>query len=490
MSPSLACTTGYAASRGVAWECDHVGFTLELELDDEEVTLLSAWVRTGFWLTPAAEKHLLVEAAETNENEGSWAFNVRLRHGSLCARVELDRITCLPMRMELKVCGDMEVWEFSDWGSAERTSGPLYPAEVRHRADGGGVQRYVVEGGRMGPTLPLLESGLPATAPGSLPGAAMAVEGTASVEIERTGSGHILVKPLLDGQYKGAFILDTGASGLVITGKAANALGMGSFGELHVSGVGGKVPSRFRRCDELTLGPLTLFKPLFMEMELRGVVSGTKSDVIGIVGFEVFRQVVVEIPQKGKELLLHHPRFFDAPKECCWQPIQIVANVPHVRARFPIERVGGEEEQGAAEAGASFEQEELFMVDSGAGGADVIFHARSAARLRLEEVLRARSGGGTTLVRGVSGSDGQKKKKGGSASAGLRTRRFLLDRLHLSEGTLAGEELRVLVSSPGAFDLSEHSAGMVCSELLQRSHVILDLPSRRLALLPPPSNDE
>jgi predicted aspartyl protease len=39
----------------------------------------------------------------------------------------------------------------------------------------------------------------------------------------------------------GPFILDTGASGLVITQSAANALGLTAFGEVFVSGVSGKV---------------------------------------------------------------------------------------------------------------------------------------------------------------------------------------------------------------------------------------------------------
>ncbi len=45
----------------------------------------------------------------------------------------------------------------------------------------------------------------------------------------------------VNGQPAGWFILDTGASGLVIERDAADRLGLSSFGEVYVAGVGRKV---------------------------------------------------------------------------------------------------------------------------------------------------------------------------------------------------------------------------------------------------------
>ncbi len=56
-----------------------------------------------------------------------------------------------------------------------------------------------------------------------------------------TELGHVLVKPQVNGQLAGWFILDTGASGLVIERDAADRMGLSSFGEVYVAGVGRKV---------------------------------------------------------------------------------------------------------------------------------------------------------------------------------------------------------------------------------------------------------
>jgi hypothetical protein len=50
----------------------------------------------------------------------------------------------------------------------------------------------------------------------------------------------------------------------------------------------------------------------------------------------------------------------------------MVSNVPHVAASF---------------AGAPEGPPQIFMIDSGAGGADLIFHARAVEELGLERLL-------------------------------------------------------------------------------------------------------
>ena len=85
-----------------------------------------------------------------------------------------------------------------------------------------------------------------------------------------------------DGQ-QGSSVL-TGASGLVIEQSIADELALSSFGEMHVAGMGGRLLCQFRRARELTLGPLTVQRPLFMQMSLSGVVAGAPGPVAGILG--------------------------------------------------------------------------------------------------------------------------------------------------------------------------------------------------------------
>lgn len=75
-----------------------------------------------------------------------------------------------------------------------------------------------------------------------------------------------------------------GASGLVIEQSIADELALSSFGEMHVAGMGGRLLCQFRRARELTLGPLTVQRPLFMQMSLSGVVAGAPGPVAGILG--------------------------------------------------------------------------------------------------------------------------------------------------------------------------------------------------------------
>ncbi len=75
-----------------------------------------------------------------------------------------------------------------------------------------------------------------------------------------------------------------GASGLVIEQGIADELGLSSFGEMYVAGMGGRLLCQFRRAQELTVGPVSIQRPLFMQMSLSGVVAGGPGPVTGILG--------------------------------------------------------------------------------------------------------------------------------------------------------------------------------------------------------------
>ncbi len=70
----------------------------------------------------------------------------------------------------------------------------------------------------------------------------------------------------------------------MITKAAADKLGLERFGDLHVSGVGASVTSRFCQATSIQIGPMTMAKPLFMEMDISGLVSGAPGEIIGILG--------------------------------------------------------------------------------------------------------------------------------------------------------------------------------------------------------------
>ncbi|GIL98802.1 hypothetical protein Vretimale_3999, partial [Volvox reticuliferus] len=122
--------------------------------------------------------------------------------------------------------------------------------------------------------------------------------GKEAVPLWRAASGHFLVRPSVNGQPGGGyFVLDTGASGFVVSPQAAARLGGQSFGETHAASISGKVAARFVRMSSWCLGGLCIRQPVLMVMALDGLVRGAPGEVVGIVGHDLFRRAVVEVPQ-------------------------------------------------------------------------------------------------------------------------------------------------------------------------------------------------
>jgi hypothetical protein len=339
--------------------------------------MLAGWARTGWWAHPGAAEELEIglggsedvgeapgdtasaaglsitaraqavsdAAAAAAAADGEVMVTLQLKGGGLIvARMYLSRATWLPARMVLRVCGDEEKWFFSDWqrtvGADGRGRGGVYPMVSELKGAAGGVQTFRVTSTRANAGVkaewfakPGAGAGIAgASGAGGDVASAFVNRGSvryddseqAEVRIEKARSSHVLVRPLVDGVDVGPFILDTGASGLVISSKAAAKLDLRAFGEVFVSGVAGKVPCRFRRAEELKLGPITIDRPVFMEMDVGGIVSGSSEPVAGIVGFDAFKSTILEVGPGGSPVRLYDLATFQAPESWTWQPLLMV----------------------------------------------------------------------------------------------------------------------------------------------------------------------
>ncbi|KAF5826841.1 hypothetical protein DUNSADRAFT_1920 [Dunaliella salina] len=111
--------------------------------------------------------------------------------------------TWVVQSLQQPLSGDLETWLFGTWRPWTADMRVLYPSDLIHQATAGGRHVY---------------------------------------KVWRSISGHLLVRPLINGKDSGGYmILDTGASGFVITQSAAIALGLASFGELYAASISGKV---------------------------------------------------------------------------------------------------------------------------------------------------------------------------------------------------------------------------------------------------------
>lgn len=119
------------------------------------------------------------------------------------------------------------------------------------------------------------------------------------------------------------------------------------------------------------------------------------------------------------------------------------------------------------------------MLDSGAGGADLMFHGRAVKTLNLASTR----GDTVKYVRGVGGSGMANVKawSGSFAWAEVASVRF--------------SRVKCLFV-PNILDVSVYSAGIICADLITRTSVVLDYPRRRIGFLQsadegaPPAGEE
>ena len=468
MNAELCYVSGRAKGRrGECWEVDFSGHAQTLELDDAEAAMLSAWTRTGYWASEACvNEYVDLEMMDADEREGALRIGMKMRGGRVTSVLTLDATTWRPKKLAVAVCGDEDVWTFEDWKTS--SCGVVYAGTTTLYGTNGGTQEFIAHGVAAGRG----KEGRAVFNKPTMPSPTVVFDADVSSEIDvvRASSSHVLVEPTIDGKNAGPFILDTGASGLVITPRAAKALGLRAFGEVHVSGVSGRVPCRFQRGLELKLGPLTLKRPVFMEMGLDGIVSGAAEPVAGIIGFDVFKSAILSVSEGGDRVNIYDCNDVSSVDEkWAWQELRLVSNVPHISATF----------SGTNDSHKTTPN--IFMIDSGAGGADVIFHSKAVADMGLDSLLAPEGRRTSSRVRGVSGANGE---SGGQTL----TYRATMDWLQLAETDAEGEPVRfenvdTLLASGEGFSLSEHSCGMICARLLGKRQIVYDVSRRRIAFV-------
>jgi len=481
----LSFRSGFdGASGSTCWEVDDSGVSKRIELDDHESLLIATWVRHCHWVHPSASSCLeivLLEGAErAQEGRGGASagngappgdhvtLGLKLVDGRVQAQLKICTRTWEPVEMLQPLCGETEVWRFSGW--TRHAAGLAQPAEVVHLGAAGGQHCYrTVSVERSRPSLPPGSFAMP-PAPirpadtSYLPGE------PARVKAWHARSGHVLVKPKINGREVGYMILDTGASGFVIEKGLADELGLEAFGELYVSGMAAKVQCQFRRAETVEIGPMVMQKPLFMEMMLGGLVRGAPGPVVGIVGYEVFRRAVIELPPQESgdgeyDIYFHDPEDYDPPLGGGgkWQNLTMVANLPHVTAAFAHAKHGDDVSL----------HEGMFMLDSGAGGVDAMFHARSSAELGLLD----ENSNNFRFIKGV----------GGDKVSSIKVQSGNLEWLELSSSKL--KQVRCLFGGNGALDLSLYTVGIICADLMGRMNVIVDYARSRIAFVDPKQVD-
>eukprot|EP00468_Gymnochlora_sp_CCMP2014_P013582 CAMPEP_0167746540 /NCGR_PEP_ID=MMETSP0110_2-20121227/3768_1 /TAXON_ID=629695 /ORGANISM="Gymnochlora sp., Strain CCMP2014" /LENGTH=633 /DNA_ID=CAMNT_0007631313 /DNA_START=1 /DNA_END=1902 /DNA_ORIENTATION=+ len=485
---------GYDATsgpNGEIWEQDFNGLVSKLELDEREVRLLMVWMPNSFWTTPEIQASLDISLAEKGTIPDEWKFwnhanppwpeysvpdgddvvtlSIGLKGGRIKAMATYLKDTWELVSLSLPSSGVLKHMRYDGW--FEIGDSIVYPREVQDTDEGGMTNVFTTGAGRL-----LTGDGVPPPQYYECPKIPLLPKDTtfdtsvsSKIKAFRARSNHILVQPIIDGvRHNVSMMLDTGASGLCISREFADQINLPKFGEVVIQGATQVITSQFRRAKSLSLGPITIEDPVFMELSLRGIVRASRWPVVGILGYDAYRRMVLEMPVMGGspwndtdfEITMHNPNTFKgealAP-ESDWLEITMQGRTPLAKTNVEFEDETSTDIQ--------------LMLDSGAGGMNIVFHERAKEQLRLNE--RA------TLQR-ASSITGISSQNGTAGSLGVSS--INLQSLKLSDHA-SFNNISAYVPERGGLDISMYMAGILCNDLLLQCKTVYDYPHNRILLI-------
>jgi predicted aspartyl protease len=253
----------------------------------------------------------------------------------------------------------------------------------------------------------------------------------------------LLVRPLVNGVDVGWFVLDTGATGMVISSAAARKAGLAAIGTTRLQD--GSVTTVFRG-ETFQLGPLTLRGTKYAGADFPYGKMTFGRPVEGFCGYDVFARTVFELDIGGGRIGVWDPATY-ALDDGRWQDLVLDANLPHAWCRFEGGREG------------------LFLLDAGYDGSVQLFpHVVEQYGLLEGRRTRARtvlSFGAQTIVR-----------------------QGTLDWFEIGSTRLEEVETHFASGPSQLYPGSALTAGIVGADLMRRFRVVLDYGHDRVVLIP------
>lgn len=270
----------------------------------------------------------------------------------------------------------------------------------------------------------------------------------ASVTME-IANNHLYLSASVDG-HSLSFLLDTGGVNL-ITADAADRIGLVCEGALEARGPGrASVSAGFVRVQQLQIGSVLLERQLLRVLPMPGFDEVEGRAVDGVLGYEIFKRLVVQIDHGRQRLTFTHPQHAESLPNAQTLPLSFYAHLPAVQAR--LDGVAGQ-----------------FWLDTGNRNALTLWRPFVDAHSSLS---RRAASAETTIGWGVGGR-----------AAGRLAR---ADELQLGELRIA-EPVLTLASSEDGPAAMRDVAGLIGTDLLRRFTVRFDYSRKQVQLLPDPS---
>ena len=310
------------------WSVDLSGMPERLVLHDLDRNRLWLGMQTGQWLARADNGTVALAAAKGRRDE----VVLEIKQGRLKAKLHVTRGTWLPKSLECSGVSGPETWTFGNY----RSFGGLKVPGTVTLEQAAQTETYRVASIRPAPAAPAGVYDPATTRPDDT---TFNPEVPPDVAVKRAMTGHLLVRPKVDGQDIGWFIFDTGEAGTVIDPTAMARLKLKPLGTTAVTSVLGNEPSSILQATSLALGPMTMMKPFLVTMDLGYVRTGTMEDVVGIVGYDILSRCVAEITVADDLLKLYDPKAHRLGP-AAWPALTLNQSVPTVSAAFEGDRKG------------------------------------------------------------------------------------------------------------------------------------------------------
>lgn len=429
----LGDVKGYDGEEG--WQVDDTGMPSPLQLRDLETSTMIAWVIGGYWLHPDCP-------VQFNEPRGSDSVNkIALKYpsGHVNFQLEIDE-NSLPAKLTWYDDKNREKkWELQEYDSFK---GYLVPTKISYEASGHKIQFNVMK--TVNASAEEIDKCKPITSRPKDTTFADKTENSKDgcMPLKWVPTGNFLVKPEVNGEDVGWFLLDTGAARNAIDGSVAEKLGLQKIGGVAVSGVGGTVEAAFRVGESISLGYVTIKDPKFIEIGLKRFEPFMGCPLGGVLGYDFLARVLVNLDLKNNRLRLDEPGSW-ADKEVAWEKLEFENNLPYMECEMEGEHSG------------------LFYLDTGSAyGIDL-----NAGFVRKTKILEGREVQ-LTMGGGVGGFE--------TSYSGL------LEWFRL--GSLKLENPPAVFNKSQSETLNDTAvAGYIGCEALAEISIYIDYPNRRIA---------
>jgi predicted aspartyl protease len=296
---------------------------------DDSPQLLSRWVITGAWLAELQDVSLAVVDDQVPEDR--IVLSIRINKQDTARWLVIDRQTWLPER----ICKPHQVespeWEFE---FNRPTMGFRLPSRIISHPRVGlsqAVDTITIDR--------INKLDRPCRDAGAMPApsrrAVFMPAAPAEVECRFARDGkHVLVKASIGNMTPRWFVLDSGTSYIAIDYDIAEELHLDTVSEFEGTMTGQRTNMRLASSKTFRIGPLTLSKAVFMALPTSQITQYIDDDITGIIGFDVFRQAVVEMDAAIPSVRLVDPNLYNG-KDLDWTPFRYSrSKLIHVRCRL------------------------------------------------------------------------------------------------------------------------------------------------------------